>query len=283
MSGIVRRNKTRASGVVKAVSGVPSIAGDKSPASAGDMWYNSSTNVLRCYLPVAAWSAGGDMAVVRYGSYGCGTESASLVAGGSDAVSQNWGTTEEYDGSSWSAGGDISSTNVDHIMVGNLTDAIRTAGYTGSFVTTTETYNGTAWSAGTAVTAGYSKSAGFGSSSTSAAICGGHNPTYQDDTYVWNGSSWATEGDLPAPRQSFYACGTTTAGIVMSGFEGTYPAIVETTLEFNGSSWSDSGNDYPLSVAGITVGGVATDCLAACGQTMNPETARAEAYTCDHS
>ena len=52
-----------------------------------------------------AWASGGNMGTARQAMDGCGTQTAGLVAGG--YTTTNVANTEEYDGSTWSPGGNL--------------------------------------------------------------------------------------------------------------------------------------------------------------------------------
>ena len=52
-------------------------------SSDGQVWYNSSTETLKSWLPVGTWSAGGNLNTARGENVGgAGTQSASLAFGG---------------------------------------------------------------------------------------------------------------------------------------------------------------------------------------------------------
>jgi hypothetical protein len=80
--------------------------------------------------------------------------------------------TEEYNGTSWSSGGDLSIARILFVGRGNSSDAIVLGGIdTGDYSQTkgTEEYNGTAWSSGAEIAAARLRPAGGGNSSN--AIC----------------------------------------------------------------------------------------------------------------
>ena len=59
---------------------------DPSPATAGDVWYNSVSGALKGFVGRAAWSAGSNMTLAKAYRHGAGTQTAALAAGGSPAV-----------------------------------------------------------------------------------------------------------------------------------------------------------------------------------------------------
>ncbi len=56
-------------------------------------------------LSAAAWAAGGSLSTARNGLAGCGTQTEAAAFGGFSTV--NTTATEEYNGTSWTAGGNI--------------------------------------------------------------------------------------------------------------------------------------------------------------------------------
>ena len=283
MSGIISDNKSRSSGLVKAgAGGVPTIAGDKSPATAGDIWYNSSTTELRCYIPVAAWSAGGNLGESNRQNWGSGTQTAALVAGGGEgAIASD--VTQEYNGSSWASTNPIvKPAGGFHTMAGTQTSTLLNGG--NWIVATSETYDGSCWTAGTdAPTALYS-AGGFGASATSNGVVGGYSGALEDDTYTWDGSSWSAAGLIPQGRYHYQTCGVVTAALAISGAL-TWPTHVAEVDIFDGTSWSDTGNDYPLSISQGAAVGSTTDCFVALGYnwSASPAAHTDKTYTYDGS
>ena len=76
-------------------SGVVSVASDPSPASTGDVWYNTAENKFK-YLGLGdgAWASGGNMNTGREQTAGAGTQTATLAFGGGYPAKTN---TEKYD------------------------------------------------------------------------------------------------------------------------------------------------------------------------------------------
>jgi hypothetical protein len=85
------------------------VASDPANPTLGQIWYNSTSNTLKGGgFQTAAWATGGNMGTARFYSAGCGIQTAALGFGGLTAPPGSTGksaATEEYDGSSWTAGG----------------------------------------------------------------------------------------------------------------------------------------------------------------------------------
>ena len=102
-----------------------------------------------------SWSNEGAMPFTNKNAFtGCGTQTAALSFGGYDGVSNV--STHEYDGSTWTSGGSLSTGRTLHAGAGTQIAALAIAGRIPGiptefeFTTTnlTEEYNGTSWSSG---------------------------------------------------------------------------------------------------------------------------------------
>ena len=83
------------------------LSADPSNAEDGQVWYNSTTGNLRVQgVGVSAWSSASPLSQVSADNAGAGSTSAGLAFGGTDA-SGVLNTTEEYNGSGWSLGGNL--------------------------------------------------------------------------------------------------------------------------------------------------------------------------------
>jgi hypothetical protein len=80
---------------------IKSLSSDPSPAAAGDMWYNSTSQTLKGVVLSSAWSTGGNLGTGRYNLAGTGTQTAGLAAGGYSPAVAATAVVEEYNGSSW--------------------------------------------------------------------------------------------------------------------------------------------------------------------------------------
>ena len=72
-------------------------------SSAGQMWFNSTTEKLNFTIDVNSWSAGGALLIDRRGAANVGTTNAALSAGGFElGAAAATGSVEQYNGSTWS-------------------------------------------------------------------------------------------------------------------------------------------------------------------------------------
>jgi hypothetical protein len=98
-----------------------------------------------------------------------------------------------------------------------------------------------AWSSAANMINGMELAAGFGTQ-TAALTAGGQNGPVKSTVEEYNGSGWASETALPGARGDIYGSfGTTTAGVVVGGYDAAPGAALSTTLEYNGSSWTSGG------------------------------------------
>ena len=136
---------------------VESVSSDPTNPEVGQIWYNNTIGVLKGNLLVAdAWASGGNLGTRRTAIGGAGTQTAGLAIGGggvdpAGAVFPGFNNTEEYDGSAWAAGGNLTTARYSLAGAGTQTAGLGFGGYVGAPTfgsTATEEYNGTSWSAG---------------------------------------------------------------------------------------------------------------------------------------
>jgi len=101
-------------------------------------------------------------------------------------------TTEEYNGTSWSAGGDLNATKYDLAGCGTQTAGLSFGGeHGGSYLANTEVYNGTSWSSGGSLAVAKYASAGCGTQ-TAGLSFGGYNEAVLATTEEYNGAYYNT-------------------------------------------------------------------------------------------
>ena len=148
-------------------------------------------------------------------------------------------TTEEYDGTNWSAAGTATSVGGEFAaLAGVQTDAFAVGGYTGSYHGNSEKYDGTSWSSEAAFPSSLDQHAGSPAGSGEAdylvaGSTGGEN-TDKDGIYSYNGSSWTAENNLPAQR--YVACGNGPTGdFLMSQGQDSSRRADSVTFSLGGS------------------------------------------------
>ena len=227
-------------------------------ATAGEMWYNRTEQKLKGVVASGAWSSTSPMInSVQYRGGG-GTPTAMFAAGGS--LSTN--LTEEYNGSGWSAGGNIGTARYEMGSAGTLTAGLIFGGYNnppGSTKNETEEYNGTSWSEQNNLNTTRYSQGGFGIQ-TAAVYSSGFNPAGPvTDTEEYNGTSWS-EGNNPAQaRYDVGTGGTLTAGIIFGGGGATAPVVYANTELYDGTNWTAGP---AMNTARSTLGGSGTQTAA---------------------
>jgi len=253
---------------------IPIRASDPSNPILGEIWYNSTTNLLKGQgLGTAAWATGTNYPLTVYDATGFGTPTAAIIMGGSAPPTIS--TVNTYDGSSWASATSLPATNS-----GADSDGPQTAGLFvgGTDQTANYDWNGSTWSANPTLPVGRSGHATVGGAAVQTAalaISGEGGAGAQTSTSSWDGSTWTVGAAIPGWAQGTSGGGTTAAAFV-NGNVGDG----DETSDYDGTTWSAGNNSNHqhnyggaggLATNGITFGGV---------QVPNPgvKTAQAETY-----
>lgn len=218
---------------------VERVANDPTNPGDGDIWYNTTTGVLKGYtFTAAAWASGGNLNTARQQIVGTGTESAGLIAGGL-ASTGTTGASEEYNGSSWTNGGSLSTGRRIGGFSGTQTAAFFAGGFVPPATNATEEYNGSSWTGGGNLPSTRSGSGAAGTL-TAGVIFGGFTggPPYDGiaTTNEYDGSAWTVGGALNTARRSLMGDGSQTAAL---GFGGDLtPGVATATESYDGSVWT---------------------------------------------
>jgi len=200
-----------------------------------------------------AWSEGAASITPRRSNDIVGLQNAASLFGGykiSPAGSSD--DTEEYDGSAWSVGGSLINARYENRGAGTRTSGL-TFGDSGG-TTSTEHYDSYIASASFG-RVDASAIAGSGTGLTNSMPEGALSSSYQIERdisgsflYGVDGLTgtigtatgvWSTGTDLNTVRSHGHGAGTFGAGLVSGG---KTPSIVANTEEWNGSTWSESGD-----------------------------------------
>jgi len=220
------------------------------------------------------------LGTARYELAGAGTQTAALAAGGFPGNKTN---TEEYDGSSWTTGGALTTGRGSLKGTGTQTAALVAGGGISSAVTPStaaEKYDGTSWTSAGNLTRSPAKTYGMGSAGiqTAALMFGGYNGTGPGgegaNTESYNGTSWTASPNLNTARYILGGAGTQTAALA---FGGSTPASIGSTELYNGTSWTSNPNSMATARQGLGGAGTQTAGLAFGGQS--PITTATEEFT----
>jgi hypothetical protein len=235
-------------------------ASDPSNPTEGQIWYNSTSNLLKGYqfATVNAWATGGNLNNGRNRLGGAGSQTAALAFGGAFPAPTETSSalSESYNGTSWTATPSLNTARQYIRGVGSVNTAcIAMGGYTGANSAATESFNGSTWTTVNSMNTARLGMQSFGIQ-TAAITTGGfsYSPNqYRADAESWNGTSWTTVTSLPANRQNGGGFGTQAAGAVVSG-QNDGGNVIPTSL-WNGSSWTDSPAGLNTSRAGASAAG----------------------------
>jgi len=180
---------------------IKSLSSDPSNLVEGEIWYNSTSGTLKVAPLVGAWASGGNMTTGRTSTAGFANQDDLVVAGGFISTP---------------APADEDAQNA------------------------VEEYNGSTWTAVTAMPTKRSSASGCGASQTSGMVSGGIH-TNQTTSVEYDGTNWASGGDIPQVSRMAAHCGTVPAALRCGGAGNPGPAINE-TIEYDGSSWTAVNN-----------------------------------------
>jgi len=259
---------------IKSVSTDPSATTD-----AGQIWYNTSSDTFKSIVSLSAWSSASPMTLEKAYRFGGGTPTAAFAAGGSPYVA----TTEEYNGSGWSAGGDIGTPRAQGGSAGTLTAGLIFGGYFNPPASTkneTEEYDGTSWSEQSNLSSARYSQGGFGIQTAAVYTNGYFNPPSGTvaDTEEYNGSSWSEGNNSSTLRMDVGTAGTLTAGMIFGG-QSPPPAVHANTELYDGTNWT-TGPSMNSARSQLGGSGTQTSALAYGGRYLSGPGIRAytEAY-----
>ena len=198
---------------------------------------------------------------VRYTS-GLGSVNAAMVMGGNDVHTPTI-LTEEYDGSSWSEGGELPEASSRGGASGTVNAGIYFGGFGGSESGDgTYTYNGTNWSETTDLPGNsVTDTVGAGSNQGAALAMIGTSDNQLNDAYEWNGSNWSEISEIGTNRGRNQGGGESTEAAIVVGGDDT-PSCIKTnqTEIWNGTNWTEVNDTiHPVrynSFAGTTNDGI---------------------------
>ena len=214
---------------------IKSLSSDPSPAAAGEMWYNSTSQTLKGQLSVTAWSSAPAPAVNVDSFSSGGTQTAAILAGAGGANPPNAAKAEEYDGSSWTALTNMPAAYGYGVSCGTVSDFSHFGGGYPGAQSTVFDWNGSGWTTGAALPAASIEASVCGPGQQ-ALFTGGSSGGITAATHERNGGSWSTTGNLNTARYIASSAGTKADALCSGGYTGSaYATQVES---YNGSSWT---------------------------------------------
>jgi hypothetical protein len=229
-----------------------------------------------------SWTEGNNTTIARECSTsGFGTQTAGAIAGGGapDNITSPYGgysnSTDEYNGTSWSEGGNMNSHRLGMATCGTQTAGFGAGGYQGANhpespppnTAKCEQYDGTSWTEVADLNTARSSMGHFGTQTASIACRGSSNPTES-----WDGSSWTNISASPIVfNGGNHGGGTQTAGITYG------PRTYNATELWDGTTWVTSAK-YSTSRGGNCAGD-ASDGLLVGGYTGTANSNATEEFT----
>ena len=210
----------------------------------------------------SGWSAGGTQTAARASGGGAGTQTASLMIGGTSAPGANLTTVEEYNGTGWSASPALNGAKFLNGTFGTSTAAVTTGGSSAPQVF--EVWNNVSWTNGPAPTGPSTRYGEAGSGTETAGLISGGfgGGTGMNNSDEYNGTSFSSSTTLNTARGYMGAFGLQTATVVVGGFNP--PAYSAATELYDGATWTTSpatiatasgyGGAAGTSTAGVTAG-----------------------------
>jgi len=231
---------------------IKKVTSDPSTGIDGQMWYNSTTGAIRGLAVVEAFSSASPLATARYSAAFAGPQTANFVAAGAPG---NIASTEEYNGSGFSAGGDVNQGRDGAVGAGTIPAGLIMGGiYPGTtYVGLTEEYDGSSWSEVTNLSQarGYANGGGI---QTAAWLSGGRQgPPYSNpsQTEEYDGTNWTSGGALATNTRTGCYSGPQTAAWIVGGTQPNDTDLNSIYQEYDGSTWTNG----PSNPTAITNGG----------------------------
>ena len=238
----------------------------------------------------AAWSSGGNMGTARYGGQYFGTGQTSQVAvGGSTATPTSpTGNSETYNGTSWSEGNNMGTTRFNGAGGGTETAGVVATGRNPLVNPSpqvvygnTEEYDGTSYSENNDCPSAAYGQVGAGTQ-TALMICGGISPPtfppYNNTSFEYDGTNWTAGGAMPQRGQYMDGVGVTTAAVIFGATHSPSPNTTNTSLDYDGSSFSANNNMNNNHGGQHSACGTTTSALVAGGGSPYAAGAGSETY-----
>jgi len=244
------------------------LESDPSNPVEGQVWYNSTSNVLKgqSVTTAGAWATGTSVNTARsaLGSAVQAPVSTAMIYGGNNPGGAVEGEVEQYNGSNWTEITDINTARGSGSGGGTNTAALYSGGYLGPPGDTgiVESWNGSSWTEVADLNTGRYVTGGGVGSNTANLIAGGiTTPPFavRSEAEQWNGSAWTEVADLNTARYGTGAAGATyTSAIFAGGTAG--PPNYALTEQWNGTNWTEVG-DLNTARATIGSGGTTTSAI----------------------
>jgi len=222
------------------------LASDPSNPVEGQVWYNSTSNVLKGSVrtTVGAWATGGSMNTGRRQLAGAGvSSSAALGFGGylAPPPAAPSALCESYNGTNWTEVNDLNTARRGLMGNGTQTSALAYGGNAPPDTAVTESWNGSTWTEVADLNTARQQGGAAGVDNTSALASGGAafpSPGVMAVVEKWNGSSWTEVTDINQARYGVQGFGIVTSALICGG-QAPGGSYYKNTELYNGSNWTE--------------------------------------------
>jgi hypothetical protein len=241
--------------------------------------YVNISGSWKYWFPNGYWSdIGANMTFEHSGPAGSNSESgnSATVFGGRNQFASPIPLTSEFNGTSWSSGGNMISARRNHGGTGTAASSLAFGGQTSTSVASalnsTEEYTASTntWVSGGNLPRNITRLSGGAGTQTSGLSVGGQDNLGNviSTSYEYNGTSWSTGGNMSISAYERAGTGTQTAAVAAVGTNGTTDYLL--TEEYNGTSWSSSSNSLLTRNGGANFCGTQTASLLFNGAFFSP-------------
>ena len=234
------------------------LSSDPSNPIEGQVWYNSTSNVLkgRSSNPAGSWTTANSINTARGAIAGAGTTTAAIIFGGEPYSAD----TEIWNGTNWT---EVNNLNVARAHMGAAGIYTAALGFGGLVdpsppsqptinISLTESWNGTNWTEVNDMNTARYGVRGAGTQTAALATAGNvHGVAVSNTNETWNGTNWTEVNDVNTARTEGVEFGATnTESLYAGGSSGA--TVYAQTESWNGTNWTEV-ND--LNLARNTMGG----------------------------
>ena len=221
-------------------TGIKQVSSDPPSPTTGQVWFNTTTNVLKQYvLGVGSWASGGNLNTSRSNAGGAGIQTSAMMVG-KDGSPQ--AIVEEYNGSSWTEVGDLTTGRNAKAMGANTEAVLAVGGYdpgtsTGSLKT--ESWNGSSWTEVNDLNVKREAMGTFGIYTAGIIASGferGGSPARPVNVESWDGTNWTEVNNVNTGRSTSIGSGLQPSGILSGGAPAPATNLVES---WDGTSWTE--------------------------------------------
>ena len=223
---------------------IQSLASDPPAPQEGQVWYNTTSTVLKGYgmQGTGAWASGDALPVSIYSGMYCGIQTAGIYGGG---LPGNLTTSYTYDGGSWTAAATMGTGRSNNNCAGCGTQNAAMV-FGGEIAAppyrtpNTEWFDGTSWTEKSNLINERSASVAAGDQAGALCIQGAY-PAGTTLVESWDGSAWTAGTAAPQAKSNLMGGGSFTSAMIAGGQAGT-PTTLATADEWNGTGWTEVAN-----------------------------------------